>query len=119
MFYIVDAYSHSMIYILRLIATTTRQAQEIKKYSEYFLNVDPDQDDKATEIKLLSFKRPHMRLPLLMVLLLYCILYLVCHRATPTRSQGNTWPNEATGLDIQYLLCRWNNLPSFCQWSFV
>lgn len=50
-----------MIYILRLIATTTRQAQEIKKYSEYFLNVDPDQDDKATEIKLLSFKRPHMR----------------------------------------------------------
>mmetsp|Transcript_19444 Transcript_19444/g.33377 ORF Transcript_19444/g.33377 Transcript_19444/m.33377 type:complete len:508 (+) Transcript_19444:72-1595(+) len=34
---------------------------EIKKYQEYSLNVDPEQDDKATEIKLLSFKRPHMR----------------------------------------------------------
>mmetsp|Transcript_32089 Transcript_32089/g.76682 ORF Transcript_32089/g.76682 Transcript_32089/m.76682 type:complete len:492 (+) Transcript_32089:163-1638(+) len=34
---------------------------EIKKYSTYHVNVDPDQDDKATEIKLLSFKRPHMR----------------------------------------------------------
>ena len=37
------------------------QPTEIKKYSEYFVNVDPNQDDKATEIKLLSFKRPHMR----------------------------------------------------------
>lgn len=36
-------------------------ATEIKKYDTYFINVDPDQDDKATEIKLLSFKRPHMR----------------------------------------------------------
>ena len=34
---------------------------EIKKYQTYHLNVDPSQDDKATEIKLLSFKRPHMR----------------------------------------------------------
>lgn len=34
---------------------------EIKKYDTYYVNVDPDQDDKATEIKLLSFKRPHMR----------------------------------------------------------
>lgn len=34
---------------------------ENKKYQEYFVNVDPNQDDKATEIKLLSFKRPHMR----------------------------------------------------------
>jgi NNP family nitrate/nitrite transporter-like MFS transporter len=34
---------------------------EIKKYDTYYINVDPDQDDKATEIKLLSFKRPHMR----------------------------------------------------------
>jgi len=36
-------------------------ATEIKKYDSYHLNVDPDQDDKATEIKLCSFKRPHMR----------------------------------------------------------
>lgn len=27
----------------------------------YALNVDPDQDDKATEIRLCSFARPHMR----------------------------------------------------------
>lgn len=36
-------------------------AAEIKKYQTYHVNVDPNQDDKATEIKLLSFKRPHMR----------------------------------------------------------
>jgi MFS transporter, NNP family, nitrate/nitrite transporter len=32
-----------------------------KKFDTYHINVDPDQDDKATEIKLFSFKRPHMR----------------------------------------------------------
>ena len=35
--------------------------QEWKKYSEYHVEVDPDQDDKAKEIKLCSFGRPHMR----------------------------------------------------------
>ena len=34
---------------------------EWKKYSEYQIDVDPDQDDKATTIKLCSFARPHMR----------------------------------------------------------
>jgi len=34
---------------------------EWKKYSEYVLNVDPDQDDKATEIRICNFSRPHMR----------------------------------------------------------
>uniref|UniRef100_A0A7S3LCV2 Nitrate/nitrite transporter n=1 Tax=Amphora coffeiformis TaxID=265554 RepID=A0A7S3LCV2_9STRA len=34
---------------------------EWKKYSEYHVVVDPDQDDKASEIKLCSFARPHMR----------------------------------------------------------
>uniref|UniRef100_A0A7S4NA57 Nitrate/nitrite transporter n=1 Tax=Odontella aurita TaxID=265563 RepID=A0A7S4NA57_9STRA len=34
---------------------------EPKKYQTYQLNVDPDQDDKATEIKLCNFSRPHMR----------------------------------------------------------
>jgi NNP family nitrate/nitrite transporter-like MFS transporter len=34
---------------------------EIKKYQTYALNVDPNQDDKATEIKLCNFSRPHMR----------------------------------------------------------
>ncbi|CAJ1952957.1 unnamed protein product [Cylindrotheca closterium] len=34
---------------------------EWKKYDSYALNVDPDQDDRATEIKLCSFARPHMR----------------------------------------------------------
>lgn len=36
-------------------------APENKKYQTYHLAVDPDQDDKATEIKLCSFSRPHMR----------------------------------------------------------
>jgi NNP family nitrate/nitrite transporter-like MFS transporter len=30
-------------------------------YSEYALPVDPDQDDKATVIRLCNFSRPHMR----------------------------------------------------------
>eukprot|EP00566_Odontella_aurita_P037645 CAMPEP_0113544736 /NCGR_PEP_ID=MMETSP0015_2-20120614/10869_1 /TAXON_ID=2838 /ORGANISM="Odontella" /LENGTH=38 /DNA_ID=CAMNT_0000445019 /DNA_START=188 /DNA_END=300 /DNA_ORIENTATION=+ /assembly_acc=CAM_ASM_000160 len=30
---------------------------EPKKYQTYQLNVDPDQDDKATEIKLCNFSR--------------------------------------------------------------
>jgi NNP family nitrate/nitrite transporter-like MFS transporter len=34
---------------------------EWKKYDSYALTVDPDQDDKATEIKLCNFSRPHMR----------------------------------------------------------
>lgn len=36
-------------------------AQENKKYQTYAIKVDPEQDDKATEIKLCSFARPHMR----------------------------------------------------------
>jgi hypothetical protein len=32
-----------------------------KKYAEYHVKVDPDQDDKATEIRICQFKRPHMR----------------------------------------------------------
>ncbi|CAB9501902.1 affinity nitrate transporter 2 [Seminavis robusta] len=39
----------------------TGEGEGWKKYSEYHLEVDPDQDDKATEIKLCSFARPHMR----------------------------------------------------------
>jgi len=34
---------------------------EWKKYDSYVLQVDPDQDDKAKEIKLCNFSRPHMR----------------------------------------------------------
>ena len=34
---------------------------EYKKYSEYALKVDEQQDDKAIEIKLCSLARPHMR----------------------------------------------------------
>jgi MFS transporter, NNP family, nitrate/nitrite transporter len=32
-----------------------------KKYSTYGVKVDPNQDDKGTEIKLCNFTRPHMR----------------------------------------------------------
>eukprot|EP00526_Cylindrotheca_closterium_P025636 CAMPEP_0113615524 /NCGR_PEP_ID=MMETSP0017_2-20120614/7745_1 /TAXON_ID=2856 /ORGANISM="Cylindrotheca closterium" /LENGTH=74 /DNA_ID=CAMNT_0000524763 /DNA_START=92 /DNA_END=313 /DNA_ORIENTATION=+ /assembly_acc=CAM_ASM_000147 len=34
---------------------------EWKAYDSYVLNVDPEQDDRATEIKLCNFSRPHMR----------------------------------------------------------
>lgn len=34
---------------------------ELKKYKTYALKVDPSQNDKATEIKLCNFSRPHMR----------------------------------------------------------
>jgi len=34
---------------------------ELKAYQTYDCKVDPDQNDKATEIKLCSFSRPHMR----------------------------------------------------------
>lgn len=37
------------------------EAGEWKKYQEYALPVDPDQDDKAKVIKLCHFSRPHMR----------------------------------------------------------
>mmetsp|Transcript_15033 Transcript_15033/g.28296 ORF Transcript_15033/g.28296 Transcript_15033/m.28296 type:complete len:487 (-) Transcript_15033:1067-2527(-) len=35
--------------------------QEFKKYKTYSLKVDPSQNDKATEIRLCNFARPHMR----------------------------------------------------------
>lgn len=35
--------------------------EEWKKYQKYYIKVDPDDDDKATEIKLCSFARPQMR----------------------------------------------------------
>lgn len=35
--------------------------QEWKKYSQYYIDIDPDQDDKATTVKLCSIARPHMR----------------------------------------------------------
>jgi len=37
------------------------ESTEWKKYKEYGVKVDPDHDDKATELKLCSFQRPHMR----------------------------------------------------------
>jgi hypothetical protein len=37
------------------------KAQEIKKCSTYYCKIDPRQNDKASEIKLFSFTRPHMR----------------------------------------------------------
>jgi hypothetical protein len=32
-----------------------------QKYADYALPVDPKQNDRATSINLLSFKKPHMR----------------------------------------------------------
>jgi MFS transporter, NNP family, nitrate/nitrite transporter len=47
---------YMLLFILRFLFTQHR-----KKYNTYYINVDPDQDDKATELKLFSFARPHMR----------------------------------------------------------
>jgi NNP family nitrate/nitrite transporter-like MFS transporter len=40
---------------------TSTSQEDWRKYSEYSIDTDPEQDDKATEIKLCSFARPHMR----------------------------------------------------------
>src|SRR3569623_2039816 len=32
-----------------------------KKYERYYVEVEPHQDDKAKQIKIFSYKRPHMR----------------------------------------------------------
>mmetsp|Transcript_11195 Transcript_11195/g.16792 ORF Transcript_11195/g.16792 Transcript_11195/m.16792 type:complete len:91 (-) Transcript_11195:1548-1820(-) len=53
-----------------------------RKYAPYKLKVDEDQDDKATELKLNCFARPHMRA-------FHCswwsffiaFFHLVCHSA--------------------------------------
>ena len=45
---------------MRLTATL-EQPEEDKPYKTYALEVDPEQDDRATQIKLCSFARPHMR----------------------------------------------------------
>jgi len=37
------------------------EEEDIKKYKTYTLKVDPEQDDRASEIKLCNFDRPHMR----------------------------------------------------------
>jgi len=37
------------------------KTNDLKKYKTYGINVDENQDDRATEIKLCSFSRPHMR----------------------------------------------------------
>uniref|UniRef100_A0A7S2SIF9 Nitrate/nitrite transporter n=1 Tax=Eucampia antarctica TaxID=49252 RepID=A0A7S2SIF9_9STRA len=39
----------------------TGKPLEPKKYQTYALKVDPEQDDRATEIKLFNISRPHMR----------------------------------------------------------
>jgi hypothetical protein len=43
------------------LAVNDGSCVELKKYETYDLNIDQNQDDRANEIKLLSFKRPHMR----------------------------------------------------------
>ncbi|KAL7441207.1 hypothetical protein ACHAXH_004598 [Discostella pseudostelligera] len=42
-------------------AVQSGAAQEVKKYQTYHVKIDPAQNDKSTEIKLCSAKRPHMR----------------------------------------------------------
>jgi len=44
-----------------LNVTSGDEADELKKYKTYDIKVDPDQDDRASEIKICSIARPHMR----------------------------------------------------------
>ena len=53
LFIYIYTYSDRLVVLLLLF--------DRKKYDTYYINVDPDQDDRATEIKLCSFARPHMR----------------------------------------------------------
>jgi sugar phosphate permease len=39
----------------------SNRGQPQRKYATYHIKVDPNQDDRAAEIKLCSFARPHMR----------------------------------------------------------
>jgi hypothetical protein len=43
------------------IMQTRSLSQRVKKYETYDLPIDPLQHDRASTIKLCSFKRPHMR----------------------------------------------------------
>lgn len=46
---------------LSLLTQPRAQMQVWKKFSHYNIEVDEKQDDKAVEILLCSFARPHMR----------------------------------------------------------
>ena len=46
---------------LSLSLSLLLKPKEAKKYQTYVLDVDPEQDDRALEIKLCYFSRPHMR----------------------------------------------------------
>lgn len=43
------------------VETTTYRSSIDSKHSSYILKVDPSQGDKATEVKIIKFNRPHMR----------------------------------------------------------
>jgi NNP family nitrate/nitrite transporter-like MFS transporter len=51
------------------------KAQEIKKYSSHDC-VDPKQNDKSTEIKLFTGKRPHMRAFHMLWLFFFCAFFI-------------------------------------------
>jgi NNP family nitrate/nitrite transporter-like MFS transporter len=50
-----------MIFSLFGSCRFTTLQESWSKYSEYSIKTDPEQDDKATEMRLCSFARPHMR----------------------------------------------------------
>lgn len=59
-----SVYVHVLILIVFFVSSIfviIYSLEELKPYKTYSLKVDPNQNDKATEIKLLSIARPHMR----------------------------------------------------------
>jgi NNP family nitrate/nitrite transporter-like MFS transporter len=49
----------SLLSLIRL--SNSQNTSGYSRYSTYSIKTDPDNDDKATEIKLCNFSRPHMR----------------------------------------------------------
>lgn len=51
--------SHTISHAITLVWNLTQE--EWKKYKTYTLAIDPENDDKAIEIQVCDFSRPHMR----------------------------------------------------------
>lgn len=79
------------------------EPREYRKYSEYALQVDDQQDDKAVEIKLCSLAKPHM-------MAFHCswwgffmaFFYLVRDITASDRDPGRPRAHRRGNLDLQH-----------------
>ena len=88
-----------------------------RKYSTYSVTVDPDQDDKSTQIKLCDFSRPHMRAFhgawwgfFMAFFIWFAIAPLLPEiKKTLGLTKQEVWTYQAGSLDFQHCQCGWNN----------